>query len=141
MGVLLSYNSLGRYSLLLYKLVSSWLVSRGRWGIRLGLGVLSFSLVGYVSNISSITVYCISHLLQSTVRKSHIVAARGGIAVSVLCGSVVVAGVVVLDGVGVGVLRGLVGVGGGRGIACGGLVWPGQGSGDENSQGDEDLHA
>ena len=73
------YNSLRRYLLLLYKLVSCWLVSRGRWGIRLGLrwkiinfrrktkliihlGVLSFSLVGYVSNISSITVYCISHL-------------------------------------------------------------------------------
>ena len=72
-------NSLGRYLLLLYKLVSCWLVSRGRWGVRLGLmgkiinfrrktnliihlGVLGFSLVGYVSNISSITVYCISHL-------------------------------------------------------------------------------
>merc|ERR1719211_503883 len=124
MGVLLFYNSLRRYSLLLYKLVSCWLVSRGMWGIRLGLGVLSFSLVGYVSNISSITVYCVSHLLQSTVRKSHIVTARGSIAVSVLGGSVVVAGVV-----------------GARGRACGGLVWPGQGSGDENSQGDEDLHA
>ena len=31
------YNSLRRYLLVLYKLVSCWLVSRGRWGIRLGL--------------------------------------------------------------------------------------------------------
>merc|ERR1719211_1020935 len=141
MGVLLFYNSLGRYLLLLYKLVSRWLVSRGRWGIRLGLGVLSFSLVGYVSNISSITVYCISHLLQSAVRKSHIVRARGSVAVSVLGGSVVVVGVVVLDGVRVGVLGGLVRVGGGRSVASGGFVGPGQGGGDEDSQGDEDLHA
>ena len=47
-------------------------------------------------------------------------------------------GVVVLDGVGVGVLGGLVGVGGGR-VARGGFVGPGQGGGDEHSQGDEDL--
>ena len=79
------------------------------------------------------------HLLQSTVRKSHIVTARGSVAISVLGGSVVVAGVVVLDGVGVGVLGGLVRVGGGRGVTSGRRVRPSQGGGDENSQGDEDL--
>ena len=78
------------------------------------------------------------NLLQSTVRKSHIVTARGSVAISVLGGSVVVAGVVVLDGVGVGVLGGLVGVGGG-GVISGVIVRPSQGGGDENSQGDEDL--
>ena len=78
------------------------------------------------------------NLLQSTVRKSHIVTARGSVAISVLGGAVVVVGVVVLDGVGVGVLGGLVGVGGG-GVISGVIVRPSQGGGDENSQGDEDL--
>ena len=38
------YNSLRRYLLLLYKLVGCWLVSRGRWGIRLGLRYQIISL-------------------------------------------------------------------------------------------------
>ena len=79
------------------------------------------------------------NLLQSTVRKSHIVTARGSVAISVLGGSVVVAGVVVLHGVGVAVLGGLIRVSRGGGVGGGGLVGPGQGNGGKNSQGDEDL--
>ena len=135
----------------MYKSLVSWLVSGGGRGIGLGsiclgCGVLGLALVGDISHVSSISVYCVGHLLQTTVRESHVVATRGGVAISVLAGSVVVAGVIVLDGVRVGVLGGLLRVGGsgfvghwGRSVRGGSLVGPGQGGGGEDSQGDEDL--
>ena len=139
------YNSHYRYSRELLSveqlLVASWLVGGGGGTVGLGLGVLGLTLVGHIGNIASVSVYSVGHLLQPAVREGNIVAAGGGVPVSVLVGAVVVLAVVVLDAVGVGVLGGLVRVGGllvrrGRGVGGGGV---GQGGGDEHCQGEDDL--
>merc|ERR1719422_1360020 len=76
------------------------------WSIR----ILSLSGVLDHGNVAIVSVNCVGHCLQTTVRKSDIVFAVGQVSVSVLLGPEVIAGVVVLDGVLPGVHGGHIGV-------------------------------
>ena len=97
-------------------------------GIRLGLGVDSGSLVGHISDISVISVGDVLDVLDPAIGKSHgvstldIAGTIGG-----LLGVEVGLGVVISNGVGVGVGGDLIGVslglvGGGGGVVSGGSV-------------------
>ena len=100
-----------------------WGIGSNRGGggsIGLSLGVLSCSLIGDLSNISTVTVDGVGHLLESAIGKCDVVRTTGGISLPGLFLTVVVAGVVILHGPVEGVLGGLIGVlWGSRGVARG----------------------
>ena len=120
----------------------------GRGGVvGLGLIVAGLSLVADIGDVARLVVRDgIGHGLDAAVGKGNTVAARGGVAVTVLVGIEVNAGVVVLDVVGK-VVGGRGGIGGllvgrpvvGRGGLVGGLVGRGGVIGDGNGgQGKDD---
>lgn len=141
-------------------LVSGRLVSRSRGTVWLGLWVLSLTLVCNISNISSISVYSVGNLLQSAVRKSNIVTSAGGISISILVGTIVVWGVVVLgknqryssclktwnvpaylDRVWIRVLGRFIRVCLSRSTISWGSVWPGEAAGNQDCHGEKDLRS
>lgn len=69
-------------------------------GSNIGLGL---TFVGNISNITSVSVYGVGHLLYTAIGHKNIVRATGGVSISLLFLTVVVRGVVVLDGPAVGI--------------------------------------
>ena len=121
--------------------LSTWLVSRGsRSTIRLCFRILSFSLIGDISYITTISIDRVGNLLQATIRKGDIVSTGGGVSVPLFISSVVIAGVVILHGVGVGVLGRLVGVSrGGSTVGRWRGVWAGKGHDSKQRDSEEAL--
>ena len=88
----------------------SWVVNRGRvvrsrgrfvWS-GLVFGVLGFTRVGNISDISTISIInTVSDSLDSAVGESNIVASRGSISVTLFSGTKVSSGVVISNGIGV----------------------------------------
>merc|ERR1719266_95022 len=121
------------------RLVSHWLVSWGRL-VSGGLRVVSFTGVGNIGNVSTVTISnVVGHSLKTAVRKSYGVASLGRISITRLIGIVVGSTVVVIDSVLVAVhgwliIRGLMI----RAIHRGGHGATG-GSGD-TGENDESLH-
>jgi len=77
--------------------------SRSVGGFSGGNVGLSLTLVGNISNITSVSVYGVGHLLYTAIGHKNIVRTTGGVSISLLFLTVVVRGVVVLDGPAVGI--------------------------------------
>ena len=98
---------------------------------------MSLSLVGHISLVTAIGINGVGHLLGPAVRKSNIVRSSGLVTIPGFLLSVVVVGVVILDGpvevVGGGSVAGL------SGLIRAGLVGPGKGNSGKGSNGKEGL--
>ena len=133
-------NSQNRFFIFISPILSTWLVSRSWRAVRLHLWILSFSLIGDISNITTITIDWVGHLLQATIRKRHIVGPGGGIPVPFLISSKIFTCIIILDSIGVGILGWLIrvsrsssSVGGGR------AVWPSKGQGGKEGEAQDGL--
>ena len=89
---------------------SAWLICRGWRTVWLDFWVLSFTLIGDLSDVTTVSVNRVSNLLKPSVGQRHVVRTGGGVSVSGFISSKVVACVIVFDGVGVSVFGGLIGV-------------------------------
>ena len=129
----------------------SWVVNRGRvvrgrgrfvWS-GLVFGVLGFTRVGNISDISTISIInTVSDSLDSAVRESNIVASRGSISVTLFSGTKVGSRVVISNGISIVVCWGDISVyWGGMTISRGRERgrWGGHSSGNKGSESNNGL--
>merc|ERR1740128_266178 len=123
-GSMISRGSMNNWGMVGWSSMDSWSSS-----------IAGNSFIGYILDVSRVSISAIVDNLSPAIRKSHPVAARGGVTISLLLLSKVISTVVVTHSILVGVHWGLI-------IhRLGGTIWHRGGRGSSDGSGeDENLH-